>query len=239
MDNQTKIGIGAAAMLTLAGVVAPIVPWWVSAPIMAACATVAGSGLWPWIRTLPDLLSIERAADLFFRVRHQISGWGVQNWQHPYSAQSEFGDTFEIERLRDAEATLGGLVKEDHRLRESLEKAIRQHGRRGPSSPMTEAEAPEIALARAAVFAHQEIITSARSTAKMCEEFLQSDITAKLSSGALIAKGLPLIDGQAQRERVIPAHQWRVLEFDFLRATAQGHGLSYVGIVIGKPRRRR
>lgn len=54
MDKQTQIGIGAAAMLTLAGIGAPLLPWWVSTPIMAVCAVVAIWGLGPLITLIPE-----------------------------------------------------------------------------------------------------------------------------------------------------------------------------------------
>jgi hypothetical protein len=47
MDISTRIGLGGTALFTLAGVGAPIFTWWVSGPIMAVCALVAGWGFWP------------------------------------------------------------------------------------------------------------------------------------------------------------------------------------------------
>jgi hypothetical protein len=52
MDIPTRIGLGGTALFTLAGVGAPIFTWWVSGPIMAACALVAGWGFWPVARGL-------------------------------------------------------------------------------------------------------------------------------------------------------------------------------------------
>jgi hypothetical protein len=49
MDVPTRVGLGGTALFTLAGVGAPIVTWWVSAPIMAACAGVAVWGFLPLI----------------------------------------------------------------------------------------------------------------------------------------------------------------------------------------------
>jgi hypothetical protein len=47
MEIQTRIGIGGAAVFTVAGFAAPIVSWWVATPIMVACLGVAGWGFWP------------------------------------------------------------------------------------------------------------------------------------------------------------------------------------------------
>jgi hypothetical protein len=53
MDIPTRIGLGSSALGTLAGLGAPIFGWWVSGPIMAVCAVVAGWGFWPLIRNAP------------------------------------------------------------------------------------------------------------------------------------------------------------------------------------------
>jgi hypothetical protein len=47
MDIPTRVGLGGTALFTLAGVSAPVVSWWVSAPIMALCTSVALWGFWP------------------------------------------------------------------------------------------------------------------------------------------------------------------------------------------------
>jgi hypothetical protein len=52
MDIPTRIGLGGTALFTLAGVGAPIFTWWVSGPIMAVCAVVAGWGFWPVVKDL-------------------------------------------------------------------------------------------------------------------------------------------------------------------------------------------
>ena len=62
MDTPTRIGLGGTALFTLAGVGAPILSWWISGPIMAVCALVAGWGFWPvvkglkWLRTQPKTI---------------------------------------------------------------------------------------------------------------------------------------------------------------------------------------
>jgi hypothetical protein len=63
VDNPTRIGLGGTALFTLAGVGAPIVTWWVSAPVMAACAVAAAWGFWPLIG------EIRRAGFPFLRNR--------------------------------------------------------------------------------------------------------------------------------------------------------------------------
>src|ERR1700730_16121529 len=47
MDFPTRVGLGGAALFTLAGISAPIFGWWVSGPIMAVCTAIATWGLWP------------------------------------------------------------------------------------------------------------------------------------------------------------------------------------------------
>ena len=74
MDTQTQIGIGAAAMLTLAGIAAPIVSWWISAPIMALCVVAAAWGFWPLL-PIPSPTSrrllIEDAARIAYEAAEQ------------------------------------------------------------------------------------------------------------------------------------------------------------------------
>ena len=53
MDVSTRIGLGGTALFTLAGLGAPIFTWWVSGPIMAVCAVVAGWGFWPLVSSAP------------------------------------------------------------------------------------------------------------------------------------------------------------------------------------------
>jgi hypothetical protein len=55
MDIPTRVGIGGTALFTVAGSVQPLFGWWVSGPIMAVCAVVAGWGFWPLVS---DHLSI-------------------------------------------------------------------------------------------------------------------------------------------------------------------------------------
>jgi hypothetical protein len=52
LENQTRIGIGAGAVFTMTGVGAPLVSWWISAPVMAVSAFVAAWGLWPLFSSL-------------------------------------------------------------------------------------------------------------------------------------------------------------------------------------------
>jgi hypothetical protein len=49
MDNPTRVGLGGAALFTLAAIAAPIVSWWVSGPIMAVCGAIAFWGLSPLV----------------------------------------------------------------------------------------------------------------------------------------------------------------------------------------------
>lgn len=50
MDTPTRIGLGGTALFTLAGAAASIVPWSVSAPLMAIFAIVAAWGFLPIAR---------------------------------------------------------------------------------------------------------------------------------------------------------------------------------------------
>jgi hypothetical protein len=55
MDNPTRIGLGGTALFTVAGSVQPLFGWWVSGPIMAVCAAIAGWGLWPLVLDVPRI----------------------------------------------------------------------------------------------------------------------------------------------------------------------------------------
>jgi hypothetical protein len=47
VDQPTRIGIGATALGTFAGIGSPFLTWWVSGPVMGACALTALWGFWP------------------------------------------------------------------------------------------------------------------------------------------------------------------------------------------------
>jgi hypothetical protein len=59
MDVPTRVGLGGTALFTVAGGVQPLFGWWVSGPIMAVCAVVAGWGFWPLVREL-QIPGVER-----------------------------------------------------------------------------------------------------------------------------------------------------------------------------------
>jgi hypothetical protein len=52
MEKQTRIGIGATALFTLAIIGIPFFGWWISGPIMAACAIAAIWGFWPLLPSI-------------------------------------------------------------------------------------------------------------------------------------------------------------------------------------------
>jgi hypothetical protein len=52
LDTPTRIGLGGAALFTLAGLAFPLLGWWISGAIMAACAIVASWGFWPLLHRL-------------------------------------------------------------------------------------------------------------------------------------------------------------------------------------------
>ncbi len=78
---------------------------------------------------------------------------------------------------------------------------------------------------------------------KLTQEFAWERVVdnfhAQLANGKLLAKGLPLRDSLAHRERHIPSYQWRAIRLQLSDATAQGHGVHYVGVVVGRPKAQR
>jgi hypothetical protein len=216
----------------------PELPLLVSIPSMIASLCLAAWFGAPWLRAFISLLSVESIVDFLSRARQHIAAWSIRDWQPPSLAQIEFGDTFFVSLLKEADAELAALAKEQDRLREDLTNAVIKYGQRGPISGIAQMEAREIPDARAAVFAVAEKIADAQRTVDARLETVQRTFVERLSSGELIAKGLPVIAGETQPEHVIPADQWRVLALNFRRDTASGHGLVYVGIVVGRPRSR-
>jgi hypothetical protein len=63
MDQSTRIGLGGTALFAMAGIGAPILTWWVSGPIMIACAVVAVWGFRPVVSEQWRALGGRRAAD--------------------------------------------------------------------------------------------------------------------------------------------------------------------------------
>jgi hypothetical protein len=50
MDNHSRVGIGATAAFTMAGITAPAISWWAAGPIMLVCSAVAIWGFLPLLR---------------------------------------------------------------------------------------------------------------------------------------------------------------------------------------------
>jgi len=237
MDTQARIAGISLALAFFLGFIQlawPGMPHYLSFPGVALSLLAAAWFGAPWLRNLRDHLSPAAIGSLIDASMLRIKSWSVPEWQIAYGARTDWGDSYSVNSLKEAKAELEKLVKEYDGLRQELADALKNHGRRGPSSPVTELEAPEILAARDAVRTKQDEITQAQIRVNLREDSLQRELVSNLSSGELIAKGID----QAQRECIIPAYQWRILKLDILNDSASGHGLSYVGVVIGKPRRK-
>jgi hypothetical protein len=235
MDTNRRVAGASLALAFFLGFFAwPGMPLLVSIPGMSASLCLAAWFGAPWLGGFIGLFSVVSIS----RARQYLAAWSIRDWQPPSLAQMEFADTFFVPLLKEADAELAALAKEQDRLRKDLTNAVKKHGQRGSSSGITQMEAQEISDARAAVFAVAEKIADAQRTVDARLETVQRTFVERLSSGELIAKGLPVIAGETQPEHVIAAHQWRLLALNFRRDTASGQGLVYVGIVVGQPRSR-
>jgi hypothetical protein len=240
LDNQTKtnVGIGAGLLSALSTGLIPMIGW-SAAPLILISAIIAVWYLWPLIKSVAEHLTVDNFFAILASVKLHLRARAIREWLIPCSARTEFANAPDVTRLQEANTELDRLVNEHDKLQKGLQAATKQHGHVGlSSSSVVMPEAPEITGARRLVFESHEKIAKAQIAVNVRKEHLANYLIAKLSNDELVAKGLPLIEGRAQQERIIPAPEWRVLKLDVLEATARAHGLSYVGVVIGKPKRK-
>jgi hypothetical protein len=83
--------------------------------------------------------------------------------------------------------------------------------------------------------ANQEMYAEGRNLDVINRQLLD-DIYIRLSSGHLISKGFCSPVESNHDEVPIPAAQWRLLRFDKDMNNAEGGGIAYIGIAVGRPK---
>jgi hypothetical protein len=121
MDAPTRIGLGGTALFTLAGLAQPIVTWWVSGPIMAVCAGVAGWGFWPLIRDRIDQNQFLRPIPLHIAARFAYEAAEKADVLHLTTSDKSSADAkldhFKILFIVDAETQVFGAKPPSTKIR--------------------------------------------------------------------------------------------------------------------------
>jgi hypothetical protein len=73
MDVQTRISLGGTALFTAVGFAASILLWWISGPIIAACAGVAAWGFWPAIKKITILSKSFKSKSMLITLNEQFA----------------------------------------------------------------------------------------------------------------------------------------------------------------------
>jgi hypothetical protein len=107
----------------------------------------------------------------------------------------------------------------------------------GPLAAFQTNPDPEYAdLSVRATAASQAMYAEGRKLDAIRRELLD-DVYSRLWSGLLISKGFTPPVESNHDEVPIPAAQWRLLRFDKDMNEAEGGGIKYIGIAVGRPKR--
>jgi hypothetical protein len=133
--------------------------------------------------------------------------WTVKEWHHPYAAVREFGDRRWLQLREEGSKECGELLAEVQRAPPETRKE---------TYPKYEGQLDEM-----------------KREGDAYTSILLEDLQEKLLRGQLIARGFgePFLHGAPYL--TISRHEWRIIELE-LPARAQGGGVSYVGLTIGK-----
>jgi hypothetical protein len=142
------------------------------------------------------------------RLQLRAIGWTVDQWYHPALAAEKFGNRDLLQHLEDAKVA---VEREWAKYREDWqdpEKDLRETVRAFNADAEREVD---------------------RVT-----DLLYGDLRQRLIRGELIARGFrePFSDGPPYR--AIPCHEWRIIELVEPRDRAEGGGVAYIGLTIGK-----
>jgi hypothetical protein len=205
-----------------------------ASPMLATLLFVAGAGTLAY--QLREYISGARILDLWDQGLLIVHARAVSEWLLPGDAIEKFGDASLFGKYIAIREAKDKKQNEITALRNQLE-TFRMSG--DPSASITFSlstmEKQDQIRRLAEAMAAKEALDHAQEYAW---ERVVEDFHVQLANGKLLAKGLPLRDSVAHRERHIPSYQWRVLRVDLGDGVAQGHGLHYVGVVIGRPKAR-
>jgi len=148
--------------------------------------------------------------------------WTVEQWYREYAAIGKFGDQDLVQRRDEAwkkwAATLD-LVEHSRKVGEDLALDV--------------AEAPDVTEAK------EELDRVRHEQGERYDRFhwlLSEDLHDRLLSGELLARGFREPFSHAAPYLTISRHEWRIIKItDEFLDRAEGGGVAYVGLTIGKP----
>jgi hypothetical protein len=154
-------------------------------------------------------------------IRTRIDAMGVREWRSPYHSAEIYCSQVTAKARNEAAAEMNSIMME----------LIRTNEPAGASTGGAFATMPQD---RTDARSRHASYDAAQVRYNQCNAALSRELLAQLARGHLIAKGLPIEDGNAKSERIIPTSRWRVMSLDISKAKAAGPGICYEGIVIGK-----
>jgi hypothetical protein len=154
-------------------------------------------------------------------IRARYDSLGVREWHGPYHAVEFYCSSAIAKTRNDAAAEMNTLMMELIRAKDTVAGTASTTNR-------------DFRVESADSERRHASYDAAQTRHNQCNAALTRELIAQLIRGDLIAKGLPVEEGTAKSERIIPTSRWRVMSLDISKAKASGSGLSYEGIVIGK-----
>jgi hypothetical protein len=154
--------------------------------------------------------------------------WTVDQWYRPYDAIQRFGDQGWVQRRNEARNEQSRLAAALHEHRCKF----------GEGWAPDVADTPAVAEAKERERALHEQWEAANSEFDHFDYLLSEDLHDRLLSGELIARGFNEPFAHGAPYLTISRHEWLIINLQDQPITpvrAEGNGISYIGITIGKP----
>lgn len=157
-------------------------------------------------------------------------------WYSPSFSIGKFADP-ELVKIRDEKSeNRRKSITIEMILRRQLNQAIAKNPNRGIPSSIS----PSPKVAQREEEYREKYQVHKDSEARIEVEYMaavqdvENNINDQLRKGTLIARGFLQPVSANPGQILIPSEQWSILEMDFDKAIASGHGITYVGVEIGK-----
>ncbi len=160
--------------------------------------------------------------------RARMDSIGIREWHTPHRAAEHFCDPNIVKAHNEAAAKMNAIMME------LIKDTDRYVGTPNAASPLPHSEKEGTQPFSSAAGWRQLDYEAAKAILDQNNLTLAHDLLRLLIAGDLMAKGLPTQNDTTQSERVIPTSRWRIMSLDISKAEAFGHGLHYIGVVIGK-----
>jgi hypothetical protein len=181
--------------------------------------------IWSW---LTGLRGRRLLPALFQSTVASTKGWTVDHWHHPVEAFLKFGDQDWLRDRKEAE-------KERDKAEAERRKGVTIGDRRiSPYWSLGVPQTPEEAEARKCFSSLEQRYTDAQRKVDFLAKMINEDLTEQLARGELMARGFRAPFSHGAPYLTISRHEWRIIKLDAPTDRAEGGGVSYVGLTIGK-----